>query len=184
MTERLSTRRIHMNPCELTFREPFTAVLTHRFHWESTLFWLEAAKHRWFPCFLGEQRTEGMRHKVGFWYMLKVSRAWDAMWPLQHGSLALAGWRIWQLQIRGWVECSEGSLAVEAVTAHPDSRGSAAYLSRAGVAKSHCGGAGRVEDFAVTISEKMSSVRGTVLKFYPLLFQNHLQKMTQLGEEF
>lgn len=55
-------------------------------------------------------------------------------------------------------ECSEGSLAVEAVTAHPDSRGRFAYLSRAGVAKSHCGGAGRVEDFAVTISEKMSSV--------------------------
>ena len=81
-------------------------------------------------------------------------------------------------------EHSEVSLAVEAVTAHPDSGGRVAHLSRAGVTMSHCGGAGRVEDFAVTTSEKTSSARGIVLKFYPLLFQNHLPKMTQLGEEF
>ena len=67
MTERLGTQRTHMDPCELTFREPFTAVLTHRFHWERALFWLGAAKHRWFLSFLGEQRTEGMRLKVGFY---------------------------------------------------------------------------------------------------------------------
>ena len=103
MIERLGTQRTHMDPCELTFREPFTAVLTHRFHWERALFWLGAAKHRWFLSFLGEQRTEGMRLKVGFLYRLKVSRAWDAMWPLQHGSLALTGWHIRQLQLQGWV---------------------------------------------------------------------------------
>ena len=33
-------------------------------------------------------------------------------------------------------ECSEGSLAVEAVTAHPDSGRRVAHLSRAGAAKS------------------------------------------------